>query len=107
MNRESRLYLTLPLILSVNKAIESAPTAVNLAWAGLADTCPHLLNSADLLSLYSRSRYLFGNIAFDTRGAVHGREGLCTTIQMVEWSIGPVYLPDRRGLRQSEQLAPE
>ena len=47
------LYLTLPLILSVNKAIESAPTALNLTWAGLADTCRHLLNSADLLSLLS------------------------------------------------------
>ena len=52
-NRESRLYLTLPLILSVNKAIESAPTALNLAWPGLGDTCRHLLNSADLLSLLS------------------------------------------------------
>ena len=50
-NRECILYLTLPLILSVNKANESALTAQNLAWAGLADTCRHLLNSADLLSL--------------------------------------------------------
>ena len=50
-NRECILYLTLSLILSVNKANESALTAQNLAWAGLADTCRHLLNSADLHSL--------------------------------------------------------
>ena len=63
----SRLSLTLPLILSVNKAIQSTPTAKHLAWACLADTCHHPLNSADLLSLF-----------------VGGGKNCCHTVEVIQ-----------------------
>ena len=72
-NRECILYLTLPLIFSFNKANGSALSAQNFALAGLADKCRHLLNSADLHSLYNYSQLQNHLLSEQSKGVQPGR----------------------------------